>query len=81
MEIKMRVTQNRVSMSAHAAKIVYIGGEPYTGDCTVVPCADKEVILHTTGKLLDDDVTVKKIPFYETSNTQGGKTAYIGSEV
>ena len=30
---------------------------------------------------MKDDVTVKKIPFYNVSNTAGGTTVYIGKEV
>lgn len=80
MPVKIRVTNTAVRMSVRAAKVVYIGGEPYTGIYTVTPLADNAVILPTSGKLMEDDVVVKKIPFFETSN-QDGTTVYIGSEV
>lgn len=36
-----------------------------------------EIILDTKGKLLVDDITVNKIPLYETENEKG-TTIYIG---
>ena len=30
---------------------------------------------------MDGDVVVSQIPYFETSNTDGGETAYIGTEV
>ena len=58
----------------------FIGGEPYEGEYTVIPLAGEAVVLPTTNKLLYDDVTVTKVPYYETSNTSG-TTVYIASEV
>lgn len=56
------------------------GGTYYTGDYEVIPQASNEIILPTEGLVMSDDVTVRKIPYYETSN-ESGKTAYIASEV
>ena len=62
-------------------KIVHTGGgEPYTGEYTVVPKANAPTVLETAGKTLSKDVTVTKIPYYETSNPTGD-TVYIASEV
>lgn len=58
----------------------YVGGEPYEGDYIVTPRADIAVILPTTNKILHDDVTVKRIAYYETANPSG-ETVYIASEV
>lgn len=52
----------------------------YTGEYIVTPLPQDETVLETNGKYMSDDVTVLKIPYYETSN-ESGKTAYIGSEV
>ncbi len=54
---------------------------PYTGDYTVVPKAHSEQVLETAGKLMLDDVTVTKIPYYEVSNVKDGLTIYIAGEV
>lgn len=59
---------------------VSVGGELYKGDYTVTPKVDPQM-LRTKGKLLTDNVTVKSIPIFEVSNTSGGATVYIGSEV
>lgn len=56
------------------------GGEPYEGEYTVIPKANAPTVLETAGKTLDKDVTVTKIPYYETSNPTGD-TVYIASEV
>ena len=47
----------------------------------VVPSPDNSIVLNTTEKVLTQDVTVTKIPFYEVSNNKGGTTVTIGKEV
>ena len=61
-------------------KIVDTGGKPYEGEYTVIPKANAPTVLETAGKTLNKDVTVTKIPYYETSNPTGD-TVYIASEV
>lgn len=56
-------------------------GDVYTGDYTVIPKADEQTILATSGKLMAGDVTVTEVPYYETSNLSGGNTVYIAEEV
>lgn len=51
----------------------------YDGDYVITPLADSEVVLPTSGKMMADDVTVHKVPFYETTN-ESGTTVYIASE-
>lgn len=53
----------------------------YQGDYIVTPLVNDQVILETQGKLMDDDVTVLRVPYLETSNPAGGNTAYIGEYV
>lgn len=52
----------------------------YDGDYTVTPKADEATVLETQGKVMADDVTVIRIPYYETTN-ETGTTVYIASEV
>lgn len=52
----------------------------YTGAHTVTPKTEEQT-LRTAMKSMQKDVTVKAIPYYETSNTSGGSTVYIGTEV
>lgn len=51
----------------------------YTGEYNVTP-ATEEQCLPTKNKLMRDDITVREIPYYETSNDTG-TTVYIGSKV
>lgn len=53
----------------------------YEGEYEVTPLADQATTLLTKEKYLDSNVTVNKVPYYETSNTDGGETAYIAMEV
>lgn len=49
----------------------------YQGEYEVTPRSFAQV-LDTDNKLMEDDVNVKAIPYYETSNTYG-ETVYIGT--
>lgn len=51
----------------------------YHGDYIVIPKVDIEQDLLTAGMLMEDDVKVRAIPYYETSNLYG-KTVYIGED-
>lgn len=53
----------------------------YTGDTSVIPKAFESQILETGGKFLTDDITVLKVPYWETSNKSDGMTVYIAQEV
>ena len=55
-------------------------GDPYAGDYIVIPKVTEQV-LPTSEKYMEDDVTIKSIPYFEVSNTAGGGTVYIGSEL
>lgn len=56
-------------------------GPIYDGTYSVTPSVYEAQVLGTAGKYLEEDVNVKKIPYFETSNTSGGNTVYIGTEV
>lgn len=58
-----------------------VDADVYTGVYEVTPKAWEEQILATDGKLMTDDVTVFRVPYYETVNLFDGKTAYIAEEV
>lgn len=60
--------------------VTTIAGEHYTGIYEVTPRAYDAVILETSGKVMDDNVTVFKVPYHETRNQFDGKTAYIAEE-
>jgi len=52
----------------------------YHGDYEVIPDANNDQILYTSNKILKDDITVKKVPYFETHN-ESGTTVYIAMEV
>jgi hypothetical protein len=53
----------------------------YGGEYKIVPKTFEEQVLPTSNRVLKEDVVVKEVPFYETSNDSGGITAYIGKDV
>lgn len=56
---------------------VILHDDPYEGPYTVTPLAFDPTILPTADKVMLNDVTVTKVPFYKTTNITGGYTAYI----
>lgn len=53
----------------------------YGGEYEIVPKAFEAQVLPTSNRVLKEDVIVKEVPFYETSNDSDGITAYIGKDV
>ena len=50
----------------------------YEGPTTVIPEAYEMQILQTEKKAVMENIFVMPIPYFETSNPQGGTTVYIG---
>ena len=62
---------------------IVIGGSvlpAYAGEYIVTPKAYEDQTLATKNKRMKDNVTVKAVPYWETSNKYG-ETVYIASEV
>lgn len=55
-------------------------GDIYEGDYNVTPKVTPQS-LPTAEKFMEQDVLVKSIPYYDVSNTAGGSSVYIGSEL
>ena len=55
--------------------------EEYKGSYEAVSRPFKDSYLETKNKRLKDNIHVKEIPYYETSNLSDGVTVYIGSDV
>lgn len=53
----------------------------YDGDYKVIPKAFEEQSLQTINKMLSENVVITEVPYWETSNTSNGLTAYIAKEV
>lgn len=49
----------------------------YSGSYEAMSNSNEDIVLETEGKVLDEDVVVKKLSTYETSNPSGGTTIYI----
>ena len=59
--------------------VIYADELPvYDGSYEVTPLPGAEVILPTARMIMEGDVIVAEIPYYETSNASGGYTAIIG---
>ena len=52
------------------------GGNPYEGEYTITPSIQEQEML-TQNKIMNKNVTIQAIPYYETSN-MSGKTVIIG---
>lgn len=50
----------------------------YEGPTTITPEAYEMQILQTEKKSVLENIVVLPIPYFETSNPQGGNTVYIG---
>ena len=57
-----------------------VGGDLYEGEYTVIPKVIEQT-MPTKEKVLTEDMIIKSIPFFKTSNNSGGNTVYIGNEV
>lgn len=56
---------------------IVVNNDYYTGNYTVEPSANQDIVLPTAHKVMREDVTVVRIPVWETSNVSGGTTFYI----
>ena len=55
--------------------------EHYTGDYQVIPLTFNAQALATADKVMTDDITISQVPYWETSNSSNGMTAYIAKGV
>lgn len=62
--------------TARAEQRYVFGGTPYDGAYEVTPTASEQS-LPTRDRLMRGDVTVHKVPYFETSNESGGYTISI----
>lgn len=52
----------------------------YNGETSIIPKAFQPQTLETAGKFLTEDISVSKVPYWETSNESNGLTIYIAKE-
>lgn len=75
------VFESEDSFGVNFGEIQEVGqSDLYKGDYEVIPKTEQQV-LNTKEKFMSKDVTVHSIPYFEVSNTAGGDTVYIGSEI
>lgn len=60
--------------------LISVEGKKYEGEYDVTPSTYKDKVLATQNLVMTKDVTVRKIPQFEVSNTSNGKTLIIGEE-
>ena len=68
------------AMAVELGRPVYMGGEPYEGPYDVTPKVTAQT-LPTAKKFMQEDVSVRAIPYFDVSNPAGGNTIYIANEV
>lgn len=56
------------------------GYDDYIGDYEVIPKVEAQT-MYTKDKHMTDNVEIKGIPIFSTSNSAGGNTVYIAKEV
>ena len=92
-EVSFRKSDQRIAVKMHANETCFNTMfssvqpatvvrelDPYTGAYAVTPMATAQT-LKTAQKRMIQDLTIREIPYYETSNPQKGETVYIGTEV
>ena len=52
----------------------------YGGDTVVIPKASADIVLPTKETYVKENITVRKVPSYQTEHLSGGKTVYIATE-
>ena len=79
--IPMGVTADKVTVGMSiGAEYKIAVPEVYEGEYIVTPKAHESQTLETANKLLEENVLVLDVPYFQTSN-EYGDTVYIASEV
>ena len=60
--------------------LISVEGNKYEGEYDITPSTYNDKVLATRNLVMTKDVTVRKIPQFEVSNTSDGKTLIIGEE-
>lgn len=76
-EVKLEVNELVEYVPLIVETNIKINGDEYEGGYTVTPHAHDAQVLATKDKVCTENVTVLKVPKYETSNLAGGVTVYI----
>ncbi len=74
--VPVSIEDSVASLSADSVIVIHVVPTPYEGEYEVTPKARESVVLPTQNKTLTDNVTVLKVPYFETTNDHG-TTVYI----
>ena len=80
MRLHGTLSPGRANLRGILSARTVIDAELYEGAYTVHSAAHEAQELPTANKHLVKNITVEKIPYYETSNLSDGITVYIGDE-
>lgn len=69
-----------INLQLQDVSLINVIGEKYEGEYDVTPSTYIDKVLDTQNLVMTKDVTVRKIPQFEVSNTSNGKTLIIGEE-
>ena len=75
-EITGRLTDIQ-KISGYLTTPLVVPPDVYEGPYLVIPKAYESQILFTDGLLMEDDVTVTEIPYFESDNEANGRTVTI----
>lgn len=82
-EYDLEVEQSTTELSLDTAESVAVNifeVPEYEGSYVVIPDTQSQT-LETKDKRMADDVLVREIPYYETTNQQNGITVYIANSL
>ena len=74
------VEDNGKVLTAEGGKWIAKELPTYRDSYEVTPAVDEQIV-PTAQKYMENNLTVKAIPYYDVSNPSGGNTIFIGSEV
>lgn len=73
-------TAPTIEVQLQDVSLINVVGEKYEGDYEVTPSTYNDKVMATRNLVMSKDVTIRKIPQFEVSNTADGKTLIIGEE-
>ena len=73
-------TAPTIEVQLQDVSLINVVGERYEGDYEVTPSTYNDKVMATQNMVMSKDVTIRKIPQFEVSNTADGKTLIIGEE-
>ena len=76
-KISATVRQEKTLEGSIGAKVINIGGKPYTGEYEVTPKFNLQK-LNTKGAILQEDIIINQISVSKAANNAGGNTIVIG---